>query len=139
MWIKRSTYEKLQDEYDKLQISNLLLGRRLTLSERKLEETEVKNGLEIVPELKWQISELKDQNKVMREMLKETEEKADDDCIMGFGAMVSTCAFGAHDKSSTLLIPVEVDNGHSKRIFSDSIFKTEYEVRSWRGCNGSLA
>ena len=29
MWIKRSTYEKLQDEYDKLQISNLLLGKRL--------------------------------------------------------------------------------------------------------------
>ena len=80
MWIKRSTYEKLQDEYDKLQISNLLLGKRLTLSERKLKETEVKNGLEIVPELKRQISELKDQNKVMREMLKEAEEKADDDC-----------------------------------------------------------
>ena len=80
MWIKRSTYEKLQDEYDKLQISNLLLGKRLILSERKLKETEVKNGLEIVPELKRQISELKDQNKVMREMLKEAEEKADDDC-----------------------------------------------------------
>ena len=74
MWIKRSTYEKLQDEYDKLQISNLLLGKRLILSERKLKETEVKNGLEIVPELKRQISELKDQNKVMREMLKEEEE-----------------------------------------------------------------
>ena len=80
MWIKRSKYEELQEEYDKLQISNLLLGRRLTLSERKLEETEVKNGLEIVPELKRQISELKDQNKVMREMLKEAKEKADDDC-----------------------------------------------------------
>ena len=80
MWIKRSTYEKLQDEYDKLQISNLLLGKRLMLSERKLKETEVKNGLEIVPELKRQISELKDQNKVMREMLKEAKEKADDDC-----------------------------------------------------------
>ena len=80
MWIKRSKYEELQEEYDKLQISNLLLGRRLTLSERKLKETEVKNGLEIVPELKRQISELKDQNKVMREMLKEAEEKADDDC-----------------------------------------------------------
>ena len=36
---------------------------------------------------------------------------------MGFGAMVSTCAFGAYDKSSTLLIPVEVDYGYSKRIF----------------------
>ena len=27
-------------------------------------------------------------------------------CIMGFGAMVSTYAFGAYNKSSTLLIPV---------------------------------
>ena len=80
MWIKRSAYERLQEEYDKLQINNLILRRRLTLSERKLKETEVKNGLEIVPELKRQISELKDQNKVMREMLKEAEEKADDDC-----------------------------------------------------------
>ena len=80
MWIKRSAYERLQEEYDKLQINNLILRRRLTLSERKLEETEVKNGLEIVPELKRQISELKDQNKVMREMLKEAEENADDDC-----------------------------------------------------------
>ena len=59
--------------------------------------------------------------------------------IRGFGVTVSTCAFGAYDKSSTLLIPVEVDNGHSKRIFSNSIFKAEYEIHSWRGCNGSLA
>ena len=58
----------------------MLLGKRLILSERKLKETEVKNGLEIVPELKRQIAALKDQNKVMREMLKEAEEKADDDC-----------------------------------------------------------
>ena len=42
MWIKRSAYERLQEEYDKLQINNLILRRRLTLSERKLEETEVK-------------------------------------------------------------------------------------------------
>ena len=66
MWIRRSTYKELQEEYDKLQISNLLLGKKLILSERKLKETEVKNGLEIVPELKRQIAALKDQNKVMR-------------------------------------------------------------------------